>query len=307
MRVRIAAILVLLSSPLGNAQSQQMPAPPQAWTGMLSADHCAASHREAAAKEGLTDRQRIVACIQALGHYVLVDGQNRAIEIANQDLPGFPLYAGRPVRLLGEMRDGKIIATRVEAIAAHLHLNHLLTNWRDTPQNVGFLIAALSEAGVASVHAKLAEGGSLAVMQLHAGHVLNALDPSVEPKGPGAGYGVKKAVAGARQHLEIATGSEGVTPNIKTHAEHVAAALTNVARWTDESIALAIDIRRATEGADATRVLSRLIGLTTAISEGVDANKDGQVGWQAGEGGLQQAQAHMRLMMKGEGLEYAPR
>jgi hypothetical protein len=70
---------------------------------------------------------------------------------------------------------------------------------------------------------------------------------------------------------------------------------------------LAIDIRRATEGADATRVLSRLIGLTTAISEGVDANKDGQVGWQAGEGGLQQAQAHMRLMMKGEGLEYAPR
>ncbi len=39
----------------------------------------------------------------------------------------------------------------------------------------------------------------------------------------------------------------------------------------------------------------------------IDANQDGQIGWQAGEGGLQQAQAHMTLLMKGEGLENAPR
>jgi hypothetical protein len=306
MRFRVAAFVVLMFSPLGSAHSQQTQ-PQQAWTGTLSDDHCAASHREAAAKGGLTDRQCIVACIQALGHYVIVDGRNDVIQIANQDLPGLPLYAGRPVRLLGEMKNGKIAATRVEAIAAHLHLGHVLTNWRDTPQNVGFLIAAVSDAGVASVHAKLAEGGSLSAMQLHAGHVLHALDPTVEPKGPGSGYGVKKAVAGARQHLDIAVGSEGVTANIKTHAAHVSAALANVAQWTDESIALATEIRGATVEAHAASALSRLIALTTAIGEGVDGDKDGQVGWQAGDGGLQQAQAHMRLMMKGEGLEHAPR
>ena len=238
---------------------------------------------------------------------MLVDGQNQVIEIANQDLPGFPLYAGRPVRLLGEMNSGRIAATRVEAIAAHLHLGHVLTNWRDTPANVGFLVAAVSDAAVAAVHAKLAEGGSLSVMQLHAGHVLNALDPSVEPKGPASGYGVKKAVAGARQHLEIALQSEGVTANIKTHAAHVSAALTNVTQWTDESIALATEIRGATAQSDAARALAALIARTTAVSEGVDTDKDGQVGWQSGEGGLQQAQMHMRLMMKGEGLEHAPR
>jgi hypothetical protein len=39
----------------------------------------------------------------------------------------------------------------------------------------------------------------------------------------------------------------------------------------------------------------------------VDANNDGQITWQAGEGGLAQAQAQMALMMKGEGLQNALR
>jgi hypothetical protein len=303
MRARIALFLASVLTLSGDLPAQSQ----QAWTGTLSDDHCGASHRDLAARDGLTDRQCIVACIQALAQYVIVDRQNHVTEIANQDLTGLPLYAGRPVRVLGEMKDAKIVATRVEAIAAHLHLGHVLTNWRDTPQNVGFLIAAISDAGVAGVHAKLAEGGSLSVMQLHAGHVLNALDPSVEPKGPGSGYGVKKAVAGARQHLDIAVGSEGVTPNITTHAAHASASLANVAEWTDRSIALATEIRGATVQADAAKALTELIALTTAIAEGVDADKDGQVGWQPGEGGLQQAQMHMRLMMKGEGLEHAPR
>jgi hypothetical protein len=246
-------------------------------------------------------------CIKAVAKYVLVDGQGQAIPIKNQDLPGFPLYLGRPVRLIGAKAGDALVVSRVEAIAAHLHLGHVMTNWRDTPQNVGFLVAAVSDAAIASVHAKLAEGGSLSVMQLHAGHVLNALDPSIEPKGPASGYGVTKAVAGARQHLDIAVQSEGVTANIKTHAAHVSAALTNVAQWTDQAIALAIEIRSATTQADAARALAALIPLTTAIGEGVDADKNGQVGWQSGEGGLQQAQAHMRLMMQGEGLEHAPR
>jgi hypothetical protein len=34
----------------------------------------------------------------------------------------------------------------------------------------------------------------------------------------------------------------------------------------------------------------------------MDANKDGSIGWQTGEGGLAQAQTHMGLMMKAEGM-----
>src|SRR5262249_39396718 len=154
-----------------------------------------------------------------------VDGKQQIIPIANQDLGGFPLYAGRLVRITGDLKDGAIVATKVEAIPAHLHLGHVMTNWRDTPGNVGFLIAAISDGRVAATHAELAvkSPDDLEAMKLHAAHVLNALDSTIEPKGPGSGYGVKKAATGALQHLEFAMNVEGTSANIKMHGTQVSA------------------------------------------------------------------------------------
>ena len=36
----------------------------------------------------------------------------------------------------------------------------------------------------------------------------------LEPKGPGAGYGVKKAATGAQQHLDLAAKAEGATATL---------------------------------------------------------------------------------------------
>ena len=58
----------------------------------------------------------------------------------------------------------------------------------------------------------------------------------------------------------------------------------------------------ATSAAEAAPLVAELIAQTNNISNGLDANKDGTIGWQAGEGGLAQANQHMMLMMKGEGL-----
>ncbi|HYR82742.1 MAG TPA: hypothetical protein VE422_01535, partial [Terriglobia bacterium] len=167
------------------------------------------------------------------------------------------------------------------------------TNWRDTPANVGFLIAAISDGRVAAVHADLAakSADDLEAMKLHAGHVLNALDSSVEPKGPGSGYGVRKAATGALQHLEFAVQAEGVTDNVKTHAAQVSASLNNVLQWTDQAVNLAQKIRTATTAAQAAASVNDLATLTKNISEG----------------GLQQAKTEMDLIMKGEGLQNAPR
>jgi len=222
---------------------------------------------------------------------VLVDQNNTVIPIANQDAAGMPLYAGRPVRISGELKDGAILITRIEAIPAHLHIFHVMTNWRDTPGTRGFLPVAADEARIASTHAKLAmKGPGIDEMKLHAGHVLNALDPSLEPKGPGAGYGVKKATAGAMQHLEFATKGEGMTANISTHAAPVSAGLANVARLTDQAIAVAQKTRAATDPAEASTLVADLDSLTTQITAA-----------------LQEAQSHMTQMLKGEGLESAPR
>ena len=145
---------------------------------------------------------------------------------------------------------------------------------------------------MAVLHADLAlKASSLDDIKLHASHVLNALDPAVEPKGPGAGYGVKKAAAGALQHLDFAAKADGATAILTTHAAPVSSSLSNVLQWVDQSIAVAQRIRAATDTADAARSAVDLAGVMRRISDE----------------GLQQAQTHMNLLLKAEGLLGAPR
>jgi hypothetical protein len=280
---------------------------PQVWTGRVSDSMCGAAHQ--ARGGAATDRECIFECLKSLAKYVLVDQDNKVIPIANPDFAGFPLYAGRMVKLTAALTGGALMVSKIEAIPPHLHIGHVMTNWRDTPGNVGFLIAAVSDAKVAAIHAKLAgrDPNNLDDMKLHAGHVLNALDPSIEPKGPASGYGVKKAAAGALQHLDFAAKAEGASDNVKTHAVHVSASLSDAIQWTDQAIAAAQKIRAAGSAAEAAPLVKELMELTTRIADGADANHDGEIGWQTGEGGLAQAQAHMVLMLKGEGLENTPR
>jgi hypothetical protein len=295
---------VALALSLASLGAQQTP---QIWTGRISDSTCGASHQPKAG--ALTERECMFECVKSLARFVLVDQTNNALAIANQDLAGLPLYAGRMVRLTGERAGEALVASKIEVIPPHLHIGHVMTNWRDTPGGVGLLMAALSDAKVAVVHAKLggSDATSLNDMKLHAGHVLNALDPGIEPKGPAAVYGVKKAAAGALQHLDFAAKSEGASANVKAYATHVMASLGDVIPWIDQAIATAENIRAATSAADAAPLVNHLILLTLHIVDGVDANNDGQITWQAGEGGLMQAQAQMALMMKGEGLQNALR
>jgi hypothetical protein len=186
----------------------------------------------------------------------------------------------------------------------HSHIGHVMTMWKDTPGSQGFLLAAMADAKVAATHAGYMQKSpdNLDSIKLHAGHVIHALDPSVEPKGPGSGYGVKKAAAGALQHLQLAAKSEGASKSVLTHTEHVSASLENVGQWTDAALATAQKIRAATSAAAAAPLVTELTQQLTAINSGMDGNKDGKVSWQIGEGGLEQAQMHMGFMMKAEGL-----
>lgn len=46
--------------------------------------------------------------------------------------------------------------------------------------------------------------------------------------------------------------------------------------------------------------MTELIAETNTIANGLDANEDGSIGWQTGEGGLAKARTHMDLTVKGE-------
>lgn len=58
----------------------------------------------------------------------------------------------------------------------------------------------------------------------------------------------------------------------------------------------------APEPVDYAALLGELVTLTDAMLNGVDANGDGRIGWQEGEGGLAQATQHLGLLRRAEGL-----
>ena len=84
--------------------------------------------------------------------------------------------------------------------------------------------------------------------------------------------------------------AEGTSANIKTHAALVSAALNGALRRTDQAVDLAEKIRTTASAAEAVAYANELAALTKNLS-----------------GDLQQAKAEMELLMKGEGLENAPR
>ena len=289
---RIAGLTLIVAC-LGVSGSHTQQAP-QVFTGRISDSICGASHQPKAGTS--SDRQCMFECFKGLAKWVLVDRNDKVLMIANQDLPGLPLYAGRPVQLTGQLEGGAIVASRIEAYPPHLHVGHVMTNWRDTPGGVGFLIAAISDARVALVHAKLVGENSenLDDVKLHAGHVLHALDPAADasnsPKGPASGYGVKKAAAGAQQHLDFAVKAEGASDNAKAHGTDVAGLLSNVLQWTEEAITVGQKIRAGTSAVEVTPFVNDLNVRAAKIAAG-----------------LEQAHARMTLMMKGEGIDNAPR
>ena len=116
-----------------------------------------------------------------------------------------------------------------------------------------------------------------------------------EHRDEGSGLGLRRKAGGGGRVAARSSSrrrSEGASKGVQTHAEHVTASLADVTQWTDAAIATAQKIRAATTAAEAAPLVAELSQQTTSISNGVDANKDGRIGWQTGEGGLEQAQAH---------------
>ncbi len=190
------------------------------------------------------------------------------------------------------------------AAQAHAHIGHVADEWNDTPEMAGLLPAAIAEARVAAQHAEFAanDPSDLDAMKRHTAHVLHAVDPTQIENGPGAGYGVKQAAEGAAKHIMAAANSDDASGAVKGHAEHVATSARNAVSRADEIVMLAQRIDMATSAGDAAPLVSQLNDLAQALLAGVDANNDGSVGWQEGEGGLEVAETHLNLMKQAEGL-----
>jgi len=187
---------------------------------------------------------------------------------------------------------------------AHTHIGHVAETFRGTPDRMGLLPTAIAEAEIALQHATLAgrDPTSLDAMQRHAGHVLHALEPGDSEGGPGRGYGMIEAARRAAHYVELAMVSDGAGEAITTHGPHVATAARSAASMGERAAELAEEILAAEDAAEAAGLLEELTSLCDGIVNGVDADGDGRIGWQEGEGGLAQAAQHLDLLRRGEGL-----
>jgi hypothetical protein len=199
---------------------------------------------------------------------------------------------------------GERTASGADINMSHVHMGHVLTGWQDTPDQMGLLPTAQAEAEVVAQHAGFAASrpDDLEWMKLHVVHVLHAVDPAVEPEGPGLGYGVQRAAQGVAQHARFAANSEDASDNVKLHATHVETSAGNVVLWSQRIVELGQQVPSASSSAEATPLVAEIETLTQAILVGTDANGDGTATWEQSEGGLAQAAQHMQFMQEGEGM-----
>ena len=194
-------------------------------------------------------------------------------------------------------------AVAAQADPAQTHLRHVMNEFTDTPNKQGLLTIALADARVAAQHTALAgrNTANLEALKLHAGHILHAVDPAEGSTGPGSGYGVKKAAAALATHIEMAGRAQGAPPPFVQHAPHVATAARNTDARVTNIVSLAKRMQAATSAAEAAAILAEMTPVVNALISGVDTNGNGTVEWRQGEGGLAQAEEHVKNMMAGGG------
>lgn len=183
---------------------------------------------------------------------------------------------------------------------ATMHLGHVDTSWKDTPNQVGLLQTARQEATIALTHANLAKQKptDVAWVKMHSTHVAHALNGVGD--GPGLGYGVIAASKGVALHMKLASTSEGASGNLKLHAEHVISTANNTKAVAEKMLKITQDIQRSSSAIDVSRLVTELAKWSDILMIGQDGNQDGQITWHPGEGGLDVAQMHMRLLRNGE-------
>lgn len=241
---------------------------------------------------------------EMLKHVGLTDAEyQRRTFVISSDTASRRIFDSVVVAVTGAPLPGYAARAAILAVPAGpvgVHLGHVMNGFNETPSLQGLLPAALAEARIAIQHATLAgrQPENLEYMKTHVGHVVHALDPTIIKMGPGMGYGVRKATEGVIAHIGMAAAAQGASPNVVGHSKHVVVSAQNTLARVEQLLALAQQTQTATVAADAAKLVSQIAALAEQLLAGADTNGDGRVTYDAPEGGLQQADEHVRLMLR---------
>jgi hypothetical protein len=193
-------------------------------------------------------------------------------------------------------------AATAQANQAHVHLGNVADRYADTPGSRGLLATSIAEVTVAIQHAQMAAEATdnLGTMKLHAGHVINCIDPTLEADGPCLGFGVKKANDLTVREMELAAAVPGSSASIRILSGHILAATKNANAIAESVLAAAKRLQAATDASLAAEIASLVAVMTEQIQSGWDKNEDGQI--TLAESGLNQATQRANLLKRAEGL-----
>ena len=200
---------------------------------------------------------------------------------------------------------GPVMAQGMVFNAAHAEMKQVAVSFEGAPDGMGLLQTAIAEAKVAIQHAGFAaeKPDDLDYAKTHMAHVRHAIDPSIDGKGPGLGFGFKAASEGVVQHTQKAISAHGASDNVKLHGNHVATSAGNGVGRADKILAVIEQIMSAEDGAEAKPLVFSVHEMTKELLDGVDGDGDGKVSWKEGEGGLHVTAKHVGFLFKGEDLE----
>jgi hypothetical protein len=265
--------------------------------------------RQELIEQALTKRGLTTAEFERRRYIVSTDRQLRfqldsvVAKMTGQPLPGTVILAAGGPPGAGAAAGPAPAAPPFPTVVG-IMIGYVGSGYLDTPDKSGLLPMAVTEAKIAAQHAGFMARSpdSLRILQMHAGHVLHAIDPTTMPAAtaPGKGYGVKRALQGAITYAEQAAKEVGASANVKTHSAHIAGAARSALERADLVIAMARRIQTAKDAKTAASLIGELQSLCDQLTAGVDVNADGRVAWNGGEGGIQQAQDHVTLLINGE-------
>jgi hypothetical protein len=209
------------------------------------------------------------------------------------------------VALTGAPVPGQVVAAAaaprvaVPAGPVGVEIGFIVNSAPDTPNKQALLALAMAEARTAAQHAQLAsrQPTNVGYMKTHIDHVVNAVDPAIVGAGPGTGYGLKKAATGIIEHLEKAAAAREATGPQLAHAGHALASAQNVLERAQHIVELAERLQATSDPAVAAGIVSQVLSLADQLIAGADANGDGRITWEKGEGGLQQVDEHIKLLL----------
>jgi hypothetical protein len=156
----------------------------------------------------------------------------------------------------------------------------------------------------AMMYANFAAGNptSLDAMKTNVRNVLHALVPEQGAKGPGLGFGVKRAAEAVVTHIELAVKSPGASETLRKLGPAVAQAGRAVAARAQEMTDLGKRVLAAQTATQAAPLVEQLRALALQLDLGRDANGNGQIEVNAVEPGMNQLEAQIYSIFEGDRL-----